>query len=257
MIELSGDGNDHSWLEASYGAHMESSMRRTAFIGLILMSSCLPAASKPIPGPDKQSIGTWYGAMVGAGSGAVTGAQLGSGTGPGAWVGAGFGAVYGMFSGLGLDALEEDQLKREDEESYLREVSWVQELLSEHYARRLELHPNRDIFPADWFFEKDSVEVKGDAAALVRELSYLTRRRMPWSRVVIASYVTANEPNSSYAAYLTERRAQNLATEFIRNGMEARRVFTQPLVLPDPILVDPDDSPNRYRQAIEIVALDK
>ena len=109
--------------------------------------ACSPFTTEPVPGPDKQAVGTWTGAATGAGAGAVVGAQVTAAAGPGAWIGAGFGAVFGMFSGLGIDLLEEDQINRQIQEQEMRELSWVHEVLAEHYARRMELHPNRDIFP--------------------------------------------------------------------------------------------------------------
>lgn len=223
----------------------------------LFISSCTPTSSEPIPGPDKQGGGMFYGAVLGAGSGAVTGAQLSAGAGPGAWVGAGFGAVYGMISGIGQDLLEEDELQRMEESEYLRGVAWTQEVLQEHYERRLELHPNRDIYPADWFFSGDETKLRKEGVLLAREIGTLTRQRMPWSRIVIASYVTASSSDSAYGKHLGKRRAESIATEFLRAGIEARRVQVQGVILPEPILIDPDDSPSRYRQAIEIIALDR
>ncbi len=240
-------------------------MRNTLFLlySLFLVSllgGCLPFApfaDEPTPGPDKQSQGTFYGAATGAGSGAVIGAQIGSvGLTPGATVGASIGAVYGMVAGLGVDALEEDKIRRDLEEKYLRELAWTQEVLTEHYRRRLELHPNRDIFPADLFFEGDSVSLKKDAELLVSELAHLTKHRMPWSRIAIASYVTSADADSDYSKYVTSRRAREIAKHFVRSGFDPRRVVTQPVTMPEAILVDPYDSPHRYRQAIEIIPLD-
>jgi len=162
-----------------------------------------------------------------------------------------------MFTGLGFDMLEEDEIRRAAEEQRLREVAWVQEVLEEHYARRLELHPTRDIFPADWFFDADSSQLKPSAVVLARELGSLTQQRMPWSRIVVAAYVTTKDKESAYAQYVTKRRAQEIALQFVKAGMEPRRVLTQGIAVPEPILVDPEDSPNRYRQAIEIIPLDR
>lgn len=225
--------------------------------GAGFLLSCSPFSLEPIPGPDKQAVGTFSGAAVGAGAGAVTGAQVSAGTGPGAMVGAAFGAVYGMLNGLGVDLIEEDQIRREAEERRTREVAWVQEVLSEHYARRLELHPQRDIFPADWFFDNDSSDLRDSSVILARELGYLTMRRMPWSRIVVAAYVTTKDKNSSYANYVSKRRAEKIADEFIRAGIEPRRLTVKGIPVDEPVLVDPDDSPSRYRQAIEIIPLDR
>ncbi|MCB0322161.1 MAG: hypothetical protein KDD69_01275 [Bdellovibrionales bacterium] len=228
-------------------------------LGLSLLTfsvGCSPFSGEPYPGPDKQAVGTWGGAVTGAGTGAVIGTQVSAGTGPGAIVGMGFGALFGMFSGLGVDLIEEDELRRVEELEYLRQVAWVQEVLAEHYARRMELHPNREIFPADWFFESDATKLKPEAEVLVRELAYLMRRRLPWSRIVVAAYNTSADPNSTYARHLTKRRAEEIAIGFVRAGIEPRRVLTRPQVLDEPILLDPDDWPGRYRQAIEFIAVD-
>jgi outer membrane protein OmpA-like peptidoglycan-associated protein len=222
----------------------------------IMLSSCSPFTTDPRPGPDKQAEGTFVGALTGAGAGAVIGTQYAISTGPGVWIGAGFGAVFGMLSGLGIDLIEEDELRREFEQQRLREIAWVQEVLSEHYARRMELHPSRDIYPADWFFESDSSKLREEAKLLTREIAYLSRRRMPWSRIVIASYITSSDPNSSYGAHISKSRANAIALQFVRSGVEPRRVLTKAMTLAEPILVDPDDNPGRYRQAIEIITID-
>ncbi len=227
------------------------------FIFALSLSACLPYPPNPSPGPDKQAVGTWYGAMLGAGSGAVTGFQLSVGAGPGAAVGASLGAVWGMLSGLGIDMLEEDQFRRTRETEIARERAWVQEVLAEHYSRRLELHPSRDIYPADWFFNGDDVNLTPYGRILVTELAHMTKTRMPWSRIVIATYVTSSDKTAAYPTFLTKRRAETIAHEFIRSGIEPRRVLTQPVVLDDPILVDPDDTPGRYRQAVEIIPVDR
>ncbi len=235
-------------------------MKRSFVLIVILLSltvsACSPFSADPIPGPDKQAVGTWKGVATGAGAGAAIGAQLSAGTGPGILVGSGFGALFGMFSGLGIDLLEEDQLRRQDEQTHLRQVAWVQEVLSEHYTRRLELHPNRDIYPADWFFESDASKLKPESKVLVREIAYLTRRRMPWSRILVAAYNTSRDPNSSYANHLTNKRAEEIALLFVKYGIEPRRVLTKSVITTEPLLIDPYDSSSRYRQAIEIIPLD-
>ena len=71
---------------------------------------------------------------------------------------------------------------------------------------------------------------------------------------MIASYVTVKNPESEYAQFLSKKRAEEVATEFVRAGVEPRRVFTHPVLIPEPVLVDPlDDSADRYRQALEII----
>lgn len=236
---------------------------RRPFSRTILLAAALAAAgctlfsASPEPGPDKQWVGTVTGGALGAGAGAVTSFNLISNAGPGAWVGGGFGAVFGAFTGLGFDLIEENQITRLYEEEELRARAFVQELLAEHYQRRFELHPSRDIFPADWFFDGDEVELKPEAKILARELGVMTKRRMPWSRIIVAAYVTAADKDSTYAQYLTKRRAEEIALQFVKSGIEPRRVLTQGYTLMEPVLIDPDDDPSRYRQAIEIIPVDR
>lgn len=234
-------------------------MKRKFALSILFVSlfyGCSPFSTQPAPGPDKQGEGLLYGASVGAGTGAITGAQFAAATGPGAWIGAGLGGVMGMLSGLGIDLLEEDQIIKKEQTQCLRDVTWAQERLAEHYARRLELHPNRDIFPADWFFRQDSAEFTPGGELLVEMLADLTQRRIPWSRIAVAAYNTASDPESSYAKHVTKKRAEAIAVAFIHSGFEPRRVVAQSVVIPEPVLIDPDDNPGRYRQAIELIPLD-
>lgn len=230
----------------------------TAALVLCSLAACTPPFdSSPKPGPDKQGTGTWYGAAMGAGTGAVTGAQLSAGAGPGAVVGAGFGAIWGMIQGIGVDALEDDLMRREDEQQCLKERAWVQEVLAQHYSRRVALHPNRDLFPADLFFSGDSPKLKPRSDLLVREIARMTKGRMPWSRIMVVAYVTAPRDSSEYAQTLSGVRAQELALYFVKGGIEPRRVLAKGIVVKEPVVIDPLDAPGRYRQAIEIVALDR
>ena len=225
-------------------------------VSLVLLVSgvLLSCSSKAISGPDKQGGGTWSAAAIGAGSGAVLGAQYGAGG--GAVLGAGFGAIIGMLQGVGIDLLEEERLLLDREETQLRNLSLTQEVLAEHYARRLELHPGRDIFPADLFFESDEVVIKKEAKPLVREIAALWRRRMPWSRILIAAYTTSENPKSKYGVFLSKRRAEAIVREFVRAGVQPRRLLARGEILREPVLIDSKDHPNRYYSAVEIVLLD-
>ena len=226
-------------------------------IALLILTGFLSAcAAGPVAGPDKQSIGTLQGAATGAGSGAIIGAQLTAGAGPGAAVGAGFGAILGALKGAGVDLLEEEDIKQLEELERLKIASWAQEILAEHYKSRLRLYPGRDIYPADLFFEGDSSLLSPKTKILAREIASRLRNDMPWSRIEITSYLTAKDPESGFADKLNERRAEEIAVQFVRGGVEPRRISIRALTLAAPLVIDPEDSPARYRQSIEIAALD-
>jgi outer membrane protein OmpA-like peptidoglycan-associated protein len=226
------------------------------YAALLCAAGCTPFSSEPIPGPDKQASGTMLGTALGATSGAVIGKQFAE-MAEGAWIGAAFGAVHGLLSGLGIDLLEEEELRLLEETDELRKKAWAEYMLSQHYARRLELHPNRDIFPADWFFVGDSAKLTAPAEVLVREIGVLTGKRAPSSRIVVSAYVTSKDKESVYAKYLSEKRAEAIANGMVRAGVEPRRLLAQGAILSEPVLVDPRDRPNRYLQAIEITAIDQ
>ncbi len=232
-------------------------MRAAVWIALLvsplLFTSC---ASKPVPGPDKQGAGTLSGAAMGAGSGAVIGAQLTAGTGPGAAVGAGMGAIFGALHGIATDLLEDEEILQMEEVERLKVQAWVQETLAEHYDRRLAVFPGREIFPADVFFEADNSLMSSRARVLAREIGKRAKGEMPWSRILITSYSTSSDPESTYAKRINEQRVQELALQFVKAGMEPRRISTRTVTLSSPLVLDPNDSPGRYRQAIEFLPLD-
>lgn len=230
-------------------------MRRLFILLLgLAVSGCFHT---PSPGPDKQFSKLLSGAITGAGTGAVAGFHLTSATGPGAFVGAGFGAVAGGMHGFVFDLQEEAQMALERQTRRERQVAYAHRLLAEHFRRRIELHPTRDIFPADYFFEADSATLRNSAKVLVDELAWLNKNRYPWSRLVIATYVKSKDADSQYAQHLALERSKELGDYFIRSGIEPRRITTRAVIVDEPLLLDPVDNRDRYAQAIELIPLDR
>ena len=233
---------------------MRNLFAHSSILSVLLVLGCVG----PTPGPDKQFEGLATGAVGGAGAGAVTGAQLGAATtGPGALVGAGLGAAVGAIHGYVQDKEEESLLRLSANTKREREISFAHEALHEHFKRRAELHPTRDIFPADLFFRGDEVNVRPSAKPIVRELAKLNKDRTSWSRFVITSYVKSSDEESSYAHHLAEARAKNLGDLFVSCGIEPRRVVARGVLMTDALLLDPDDRKSRYNQAIELAPIDR
>jgi len=236
---------------------MAYSQRRFSVLGAVAVVAVFSACAPATPGPDKQFAGTLEGAALGAGSGAITGFHVAAASGPGAAIGAGFGAVVGGIQGLIADQEEEAMLALAAANRGERSRAQVHEILSEHYQRRLELHPTRDIYPADIFFDGDEVELKPEAIALVDEIARLNKRRLPWSRLVVASYAKSSSADSEFGRHLTERRSRAIGDQLVRAGIEPRRIVTRPVLVEEPILIDPHDKISRYNQAIEIIPVDR
>lgn len=230
------------------------SMKKIAFTILVLG---LLACAKPIPGPDKQGGAGIEGAATGAVAGAVTGFQVGAGAGPGAAVGAGLGFVAGGIQGMVKDATEEQLMQLADQADQERRIAAAHETLAEHFKRRMALYPTRDIFPADLFFDGDKSKLKPEGIDLVEEISRLNQRRLPWSRLLVVTYVKSADKSSEYAQHLAQHRAREIGDYFVRAGLEPRRINTRAVIIDQPLVLDPNDDPLRYNQAVELVPLDR
>lgn len=226
-------------------------------LALINFFAILIGCTQAVEGPDKQFAGTLQGAATGAGAGAITGFQMSAGAGPGAAVGAGFGALAGAVQGIVQDVTEEEQLRIAAETRGAREVARAHAVLEDHYRRRLALHPSRDIFPADVFFDGDRADLRPGARALVQEIARLSKRHKPWARLIVAAYVrgdiSTERAEESYAERLAVRRAEAIGDELVRAGLEPRRIMGRGMTIEAPLVIDPDDSSGRYNQAIELI----
>jgi outer membrane protein OmpA-like peptidoglycan-associated protein len=212
----------------------------------------------PVEGPDKMFAGSSIGALEGAGAGAITGAQFTVATGPGAAIGAGFGAVMGGIHGAMRDELEETQMRIVRRTEVEKRRIAAQETLSAHYQRRMEMHPTRDIYPADIFFRGDSSKMCPSGVGIVREMAALNRFRLPYSRLVVVAYAkSAGTEDTTYVQHLTDRRSREFLNQLVKAGVEPRRLETRSVIVDAPVLLDPKDDPTRYNQAIEIIPIDR
>jgi len=208
------------------------------------------------PGPDKQFEASAQGALTGAGTGAITGFQVSSATGPGAFIGAGIGALAGGFQGSADDASEEriNRLSKKIEAS--AGSSFAQRVLEEHYTERARLSPQRDIYPADMFFNDDSSKLSREGNAVVTEIARIRKELMPWSRLQVLVYVQSKDPESVYALGIAKSRAAAITNALIRSGIEPRRIEPKAALVASPVIDDPDDTPDRYSQAVEFINAD-
>ncbi|MCB0310904.1 MAG: hypothetical protein KDD42_06705 [Bdellovibrionales bacterium] len=225
------------------------------FLGVLMIA--LSACAGPQRGPDKQFGQALGSAAVGAGAGAVTGFQISSATGPGAAVGAGLGAVAGGIQGFARDQAEESLLDTAAGTQAQRRVAQAHEVLQEQYRRRLDLHPTREIYPADLFFYGDEAKLRSGARDLLREIASLNKTRLGWSRLAIVSYVRATTKNSRFAQFLAEKRSKEICDALVTSGLEPRRMRARGVVIKGPLLIDPNDNPARFNQAVEIVPMDR
>jgi outer membrane protein OmpA-like peptidoglycan-associated protein len=226
-------------------------------VALALLSG-VGCSRQPVEGPDKMFSGTAVGALEGAGAGAVMGFQMSAATGPGAAIGAGFGAAAGAIHGAMRDELEETQMETGVKIRAAQRRASAQEALASHLRRRMALHPARDIYPADLFFDGDSAQVSPRGVSVIGEIARLNEYRLPYSRLVVAAYAkSVGGPDGTYAQHLTDRRSRAFVNQLIKAGIEPRRLETRSVILDAPLVIDPKDESTRYNQAIEIIPVDR
>ena len=232
---------------------------KSDYMKKLILSSILLSiiACSPSHNPETVASNTFMGAATGAGAGAVTGAKLGAGSGPGAAVGAGFGAALGALNGMLSERLEHQMKLLEAETNKERARAYAQQIVKEQFERRLKLHPTRDFYPADLFFYGDEVKLRPQACLIIEEIAKLSKERLPWSRLVVANYVLASDDDSSYAKFLSQKRSQAIVNELVRLGIEGRRLIARGGIVKEPVLLDPEDYPLRYSQAVEFIAIDR
>ena len=126
---------------------------------LAVASLVVGCSTQPVAGPDKLASNEGVGILQGAGAGAITGVQVGAGAGPGVAVGVGFGAIAGAIQGFLKDAEEEREIKNTLQIKAADGRVKAQDALARHYKQRMEMHPGRDIYPADLFFQGDSAKM--------------------------------------------------------------------------------------------------
>ena len=221
----------------------------------VIFSSCADY-SKPIPGRDKQGAGLLSGAIMGAGSGMITGGQFAASVGPGAFIGMGFGALWGSLYGLGIDVLEEEDLYILSQVARNEDEVAAQYILLEHFELKSELHPGRDIFPADVFFKKDEVSLSRSGNAVAQVFSKMLAKRNPASRIEIIIYQVSKDENSTYAKYLGRKRGVAVGNALVKAGIEPRRLVFKSITLDNPLVFDQYDRAERYYQAVEFALVD-
>lgn len=250
--------------------HVRRSLGRGVLLVCLAGGMLVGCSNKPIAGPDRQGAGALQGAASGALTGASIGVQAGAAAGPAGALGAGLGAIAGAIQGASLDAVEDRQIQvsrmLETEEARTR----VQQILTRHYGDRARLHPGRDLFAADIFFKGDESRLSDTGKHLIDEIAKLNKERMPWSRLVVASYVKGEgrdkrseeaeggrPSRDSWSLKLAERRAEQIVNRLIKGGLEPRRLLARGVIVDAPVLIEPESLPGRYNQALEFIMVDR
>ncbi|WDP92569.1 MAG: OmpA family protein [Desulfobacter sp.] len=174
---------------------------------LVLCASIFSCASMET----KQGQGTAVGAGVGAGVGALLGQVIGGDTEAtliGAGIGAALGGIAGNQVGRYMDQQEQD-LRNAIAASEAASVRREQDIL-------------RATLKGEAYFDYDSSNLKPGAYSELRRISDILVK-YPQTMIEVGGH-TDTRGSEEYNQKLSERRAEAVKNELIRNGVDARRI---------------------------------
>jgi len=155
--------------------------------------------------------GTAYGAGAGAATGAVLGQAIGKNT-QSTLIGAGIGALIGGLAGNQIG----QYMDRQEQE--LRQAIAA----SEAASIRREEDVLRATFKGEAYFDFDKSELKPAAVSELRRISVILNK-YPQTIMEVAGH-TDTQGAADYNQRLSERRAEAVKAELIRNGVMPQRI---------------------------------
>ncbi|MFV0423593.1 OmpA family protein [Oleidesulfovibrio sp.] len=161
----------------------------------------------------KQDKGTAYGAGIGAGVGAAVGQAVGKDT-KSTLIGAGIGALVGGIAGNQIGKymdMQEQELRQAVAASEAASIQREQDIL-------------RATFKGEAYFDYDKSDLKPGAYHELRRISEVLNR-YPQTTIEVGGH-TDVRGSEEYNQRLSERRAQAVTNELLRNGVAAHRIRT-------------------------------
>lgn len=201
--------------------------------------------------------GAGIGALGGAAAGGLIGAAVGS---------PGIGAAVGGTLGLGAGALIGDQLqgqevKQKEQQKAIdqqrAEIEKNRSLLEELRRRNIEAkETSRGVLVnlPSVNFQFDSANLTPDGRSKVNQIANIIQRDAPNRRIIVEGH--ASRESSAQEAYnqrLSERRANTVADELERNGVNGRNLSAQGLGTRAPIASNDNESGRQQNRRVEVI----
>lgn len=186
------------------------------------------------------------GAVIGAATGAAAGALIDDDKrGRGALIGAAAGGALGAGAGWWLD-------RRANK---LREIEDVEVITYEPPAEpvpgevveepRITVRMNNEVL-----FDKDSSSLRSSGQVKIAEIAAVLRED-PDTRVLVQGF-SSSEGQEEYNLRLSERRAQAVANELIRNRIDSQRITSIGMGISNPIASNDTESGRAMNRRVEI-----
>jgi len=201
------------------------------------------------------------GAGIGALGGAAAGGLIGAATGH-----AGAGAAIGGVLGLGAGALIGDQLQGQDSRQKEQQKAIDQQrveieknraLMEELRKQNIEAkETSRGVLvnlPAV-NFEFDSADLSRDGRNRVNQIASIIKRDAPNRRITVEGHASRESAAAeAYNQRLSERRANTVADELERNGVNGRNISSQGLGTRAPVASNDTESGRQQNRRVEVI----
>jgi outer membrane protein OmpA-like peptidoglycan-associated protein len=201
--------------------------------------------------------GAGIGALGGAAAGGIIGAAVGH---------AGAGAAIGGALGLGAGALVGDQLlgqenkQKEQQKSIDQQRAEIEKnraLIDELKKRNIEARETSRGVAVNLpsvNFQFDSADLTADGRNKVNQIASIIKRDAPNRRVTVEGHASRESAaQEAYNQRLSERRANTVADELERDGVNGRNVSSQGLGTRAPIASNDTESGRQQNRRVEVI----
>jgi outer membrane protein OmpA-like peptidoglycan-associated protein len=223
----------------------------------LLLVAIMAAAGCSGGGLTTREKGAGIGALGGAAAGGAIGAAVGN---PGA------GAAIGGVLGLGAGALIGDQLqgqenKQKDQQQAIdqqrAEIEKNRALIEELKRRNIEARETSRGVAVNLpsvNFEFDRADLTSDGRRKVTQIADIVRRDAPNRRITVEGHASRESAaQEAYNQRLSERRANTVADELERNGVNGRNISAQGLGTRAPIASNDTESGRQQNRRVEVI----
>jgi len=201
--------------------------------------------------------GAGIGALGGAAAGGIIGAAVGH---PGA------GAAIGGALGLGTGALIGDQLQGQDNkqkeqqkaiDQQRAEIAKNQALIEELKRRNIEAREtSRGVLVnlPSVNFQFNSDDLTADGRARVNQIAGIIRRDAPDRRIAVEGHASRESAaQEAYNQQLSERRANTVANDLERNGVNGRQISSRGMGTRAPVATNDTESGRQQNRRVEVI----
>jgi outer membrane protein OmpA-like peptidoglycan-associated protein len=201
--------------------------------------------------------GAGIGALGGAAAGGAIGAAVGN---PGA--GAAIGGVLGLGAGALIgDQLQGQEMKQAEQQRAIEqqrvEIEKNRALIEELKRRNIEAREtSRGVMVnlPNVNFEFDSADLTREGRNRVNQIAGIIKREAPNRRITVEGHASRESAaQEAYNQRLSERRANTVADELERNGLDNRNVSSRGLGTRAPVASNDTEAGRQQNRRVEVI----